>query len=185
MNLLDGKTDSHRQSLKSRIASWRKLRPGRLALLLFLLAGFGLHAIGEPPPGIDFRAVDLKGEVFHGDSLRGKVVLLDFWATWCSPCIAAFPTLSKWQQEYGERGLEVVGIASFSGTPQEVAEFLSQRSAGYTMVVGDEDLVERFGVIGFPTYFLIGRDGKVFNKYVGEMKFSKDRLLADLEKLLQ
>ncbi|MEE8586532.1 MAG: TlpA disulfide reductase family protein [Acidobacteriota bacterium] len=185
MTVIDSKSGWEQRLVGGRIASLRKFRPWGLALLLFLFTGLSLHAIEEPSPSGDFQALDLEGKAFRGASLRGKVVLLDFWAVWCSPCIAAFPTLGKWQQEYGERGLEVVGIASYSGTPQDVAEFLRERAVSYTMVVGSEDLVEQFEVIGYPTYFLIGRDGKVFGKYVGEMKFSKDRLLADLEKLLQ
>ncbi len=133
---------------------------------------------------IDFEATTLDGGTFDASRLEGMVVLLDFWAVWCPPCISAMPTLSRLDHELGDRGFHVVGIAVHSGGPEDVAQFLEDKEVSYTIVVGDEDLTERFGGIGFPTYFLIGADGSVFKMYVGEMKNMQDKLERDIETLL-
>ena len=119
---------------------------------------------------IDFQAVDLQNRPFSGLSLKGKTVLLDFWAVWCKPCIAAFPTLKKLNRDFEDKNFEVVGVAVYSGGPQEVAKFIAPHDLDYTVVVGSEDLVFQFGVIGYPTYLLVGPDGKIYKKYVGEAK---------------
>ena len=119
---------------------------------------------------INFQAIDLKGKTFNANSLKGKTVLLDIWAVWCAPCIAAFPTLKKLNQDLKKENFEVVGVAVYSGTYQDVRKFVAKHNLDYKIVVGDDDMVERFGVIGYPTYFLIGPDGKIHKKYVGEAK---------------
>jgi len=119
---------------------------------------------------IDFQAIDLKGKTFNANSLNGKSVLIDFWAVWCAPCIAAFPTLKKLNQDLKKDNFEVVGVAVYSGTYKDVRQFVAKHNLDYKIVVGDDDMVERFGVIGYPTYFLIGPDGKIHKKYVGEAK---------------
>ncbi len=119
---------------------------------------------------IDFQAIDLKGKTFNAISLRGKAVLLDLWAVWCAPCIAAFPTLKKLNQDLKKENFEVVGVAVYSGNYKDVRSFIEKHKLDYKIVVGDEDLAERFGVIGFPTYFLIAPDGNIHKKYVGEAK---------------
>ncbi|MFQ5641543.1 MAG: TlpA disulfide reductase family protein [bacterium] len=119
---------------------------------------------------LDFKAIDLHGKPFTALRLKGKTVLLDFWAVWCAPCIAAFPTLTKLNRDLKDQNFQVVGVAVYSGTHEDVRTFLEKHKLDYTVVVGDEDLAGRFGVIGFPTYFLISPDGTVQKKYVGEAK---------------
>ena len=127
---------------------------------------------------INFQAVDLKGQAFNANSLKGKTVLLDFWAVWCTPCIAAFPTLKKLNQDLKKENFEVVGVAVYSGNYKDVRSFIEKHKLDYKIVVGDDDLVERFGVIGFPTYFLIAPDGNIHKNYVGEAK----SLYSDVKK---
>jgi len=119
---------------------------------------------------IDFQAIDLKGKTFNANSLKGKSVLIDFWAVWCAPCIAAFPTLTKLNRDLKKENFEVVGVAVYSGNYKDVRPFVEKHNLDYRIVVGDEELAERFGVIGFPTYFLIAPDGNIHKKYVGEAK---------------
>jgi len=129
---------------------------------------------------IDFNAIDLEGQPFNGLSLKGKIVLLDFWAIWCRPCIAAFPSLKKLNADFEDSGFAVVGIAAFSGTVDDVRKFAVVHKLDYTVLVGDQDLVQRFGVIGYPTYFLVRRDGTTFKKYVGEMENLYKEVEADI-----
>ena len=155
-----------------------------------LTASLALRA-GPPRPGmpsedqgLELRARDLDDQPFEGKTLRGKVVLLDFWADWCAPCIKAFPVLTELQEKYGQAGLEVLGIAAYSGEPAQVRTFLENRPVGYRMLVADVDLVERFEVIGFPTYFLIDREGRIAKKYVGSLADLMEEIRRDIEDLL-
>ncbi|MFQ5738732.1 MAG: TlpA disulfide reductase family protein [Acidobacteriota bacterium] len=137
----------------------------------------------EPHNAFDFEAVGLEGRTFSGLSLRGRVVLLDFWATWCGPCVKAIPTLNQLRNEFKSRGFEVVGVASYSGTVEDVREFVARLEPHYPIVVGDEDLVERFQVIGYPTYFLVNRGGKIVDTFVGEIESVREEVTAKIRQL--
>ena len=155
---------------------------GALVMVLLISSGSSSGAIEKL--AIDFEATTLEGRVFDGSRLKGDVVLLDFWAVWCAPCITAMPILSRLDRDLAERGFDVVGIAVYSGEPEDVAQFIEDKETTYTVVVGDEDLTERFEVIGFPTYFLLDVDGSIYKMYVGEMKNMKEELEQDIETLL-
>ena len=137
-----------------------------VALAAALTAGAPLagEVRGEP---LDFQATTTGGEAVEAKQLAGRWVLIDFWGTWCVPCIAAFPKLQRLQDEHPET-LSVVGLAFFSGTGDAVAAFAAQHSVGYTIWMGDEALIEKFGVIAFPSYFLIDPEGEVVLEIVGE-----------------
>lgn len=139
----------------------------------------------SPPSELDdvltFTATRLDGGLFDAGDLEGQAVLIDFWAVWCAPCIAAFPQLSHLQDDFGGSGFQVLGVAVYSGTREDVGKFLADHPVTYPMVVGDESLTERFGVIGYPTYFLIAPNGSVYRQYVGEMPDLYDTVAADLE----
>ena len=79
-----------------------------------------------------------------------------------------------------EAGFEVVGIASYSGTRDDVRQFVARHKPLYPIVMGDEDLVERFGVIGYPTYFLIDRQGKIVETYVGEIESVLEEVISKI-----
>jgi len=136
-------------------------------MLVAALTGAGPAAAevrGEP---LDFRASATTGEPVTTEGLAGRWVLLDFWGTWCVPCIAAFPKLQQLQDEHPET-LSVVGLAFFSGTGDAVAAFAAQHEVRYTIWMGDEALIAKFGVIAFPSYFLIDPEGQVVLEIVGE-----------------
>ncbi len=129
------------------------------------------------------NGIDLDGNQFQGSSLEGKIVLLDFWAVWCGPCLAAFPALNRLSREW-DQNFEVIGIASYSGTRADVREVVEQYGVGYTIIMGEPPLTTKFGVIGLPTYFLMGPDGTVARKYVGEVKDLYERISADIGEIL-
>lgn len=135
------------------------------------------------PLAIDFDAVDLEGQPFHGIDLKGRIVLLDFWAVWCRPCLEAFPKLTKLAHDLEHEPFDLMGVALYSGDHDDVREFLTEYDADYPMVVGEDDLAFRYGVIGYPTYFLIDPEGGIFKKYVGALPGLEDRVKADVLQL--
>ena len=122
--------------------------------------------VGKHAPS--FARRDLSGQSINPGSLRGKVVLLNFWATWCAPCEHEMPRFSAWQREYGSQGFQVIGISMDDDrdSAQKLAEKLK---IDYPVAMGDAKLGERYGgVLGLPMTFLIGRDGKVLAQFQGE-----------------
>jgi peroxiredoxin len=116
----------------------------------------------------DFTRTDLKGKALSLRSYRGKLVLLNFWATWCVPCLAEIPRFSAWQTAYGAAGLQVVGI-SMDDDSIPVKQAYEKYHLNYPVVMGDAQLGERFGgVLGLPLSYLIDPDGHVVGRYQGE-----------------
>jgi cytochrome c biogenesis protein CcmG, thiol:disulfide interchange protein DsbE len=118
----------------------------------------------------DFSLQDLDRQPLQLASYRGKVVLLDFWATWCAPCLDEIPHFVALQNEYREQGLQVIGISMDDG-PKPVREFYQRFKMNYPVALGTEKLAQAYGgVLGLPVTFLIGRDGQVAAKHVGEVQ---------------
>jgi thiol-disulfide isomerase/thioredoxin len=110
--------------------------------------------------------------------------VLDFWATWCLPCIAEIPSLNRLQEKYASRGVKVVGVALASGEADEVKPFVGKNKMKYTVLMGDDDQVYDLNVVAFPTTYLVTRDMKVFRKYLGAGPRKSAELEADIQKLL-
>ena len=122
--------------------------------------------VGDVAP--DFARPDFAGRQVHLADYRGKLVLLNFWATWCAPCLKEMPLFSKWQRDYGARGLQIVGV-SMDDDITSVKQLLVQRPVQYLIVMGDAKLGEQFGgVLGLPLSFLIDAQGRIVARYQGE-----------------
>lgn len=122
-----------------------------------------------PAPAASWKT--MSGESISLESLRGKVVLLDFWATWCKPCVKSMPELDTLYRDYQKSGLVVVGVSVDQGEDRvkKVTRFLDKKPVGYPIVVdGDSNASwEAFGVAVLPTLFLIDRDGRVVDRWTG------------------
>ncbi|HEX4005209.1 MAG TPA: TlpA disulfide reductase family protein [Acidobacteriaceae bacterium] len=129
-----------------------------------------------------FALPDLHGERVDLAKDRGKVVLLNFWATWCGPCRLEMPRFMAWQKQYGARGLQVVGV-SIDDSAAPVRPFVEKMRLNYPVVMGSAELGERYGgVLGVPVTFLIDRHGVVRARFAGEERL--DAMEKELEKLL-
>lgn len=130
------------------------------------------QASGEHPLAPAFSLVDLSGNKVSLADFKGKVVLLDFWATWCGPCRIEIPGFVELQNRYRDQGFAVVGVSMDDG-PEPVKEFYREFRMNYPVVMGDEKIGELFGgIFGLPTTFLIGRDGRIYARHVGATHIS-------------
>jgi thiol-disulfide isomerase/thioredoxin len=124
-------------------------------------------AAGNRPLAPDFSLIDMNGRKLDLADYRGKVVLLDFWATWCGPCRIEIPGFIKLQERYRDQGLVILGIY-IDDNAESVRDFYREFKMNYAVAAGDQRLAELYGgFIGLPTTFLIGRDGRIYSKHSG------------------
>ena len=115
----------------------------------------------------EFVRNDLSGKKVDLNAYRGKVVLLNFWATWCGPCQVELPHFAAWQKQYGPAGLQVIAV-SMDDESTSVRPVVRKLKLDFPVVMGDEKLGILYGgVLGLPVTFLIGRDGKVNERIEG------------------
>jgi thiol-disulfide isomerase/thioredoxin len=122
---------------------------------------------GDHPqaPTISLTAID--GKRLDLADYKGKVVVLDFWATWCGPCREEIPGFTVLQEKYASQGFSVIGI-SMDDEPGPVAQFYKEFRMNYPVAVGNQRIGELYGgIFGLPTTFLIGRDGRIYAKHTG------------------
>jgi cytochrome c biogenesis protein CcmG, thiol:disulfide interchange protein DsbE len=120
----------------------------------------------------DFSLTDLDGKPLDLSTYRGKVVLLDFWATWCTPCRAEIPHFIEFQNNYRDQGLQVIGV-SMDDDLKPVGPFYKEYKMNYPVALGNDKLAQAYGgILGLPVTFLIGRDGHIQAKYVGAVEIS-------------
>lgn len=155
----------------------------RLLRLAFLASLFACALLRAEPfgpvPAPAWSLQDLAGKVVTADQFKGKVVVVDFWATWCGPCREEIPGYIKLQEKYGKDGLVIVGISLDRRGPEAVRKFAEREGMNYIVVMGDAATVEAFG--GFdaiPTTFLVDRDGNIRDRKTGAMA------TADYEKVI-
>jgi thiol-disulfide isomerase/thioredoxin len=128
-------------------------------------AGNRVDLTGKDAPS--FRGVSLDGKAYSLEELKGRPVLLDFWASWCGPCIRSMPTLEKLHTDYRTQGLVILGI-DVGEKRETVEKFLMSRHVPYPVIMGDEaGIPAAYGVSAFPTFVMIAPDGKISAHQVG------------------
>lgn len=166
---------------------------------LALLVVLALSGCGSNPPGApgaagslpqksmapDFDLEKVAGGTLKSSDLKGKVTVVDFWATWCEPCIAEIPNYNKLHDSYAGKGVEVLGITVESGPLKDIKPKVEDFQMKYPVVVGNDKVVEGFGgLIGFPTTFIVDKDWRVYKKYMGMTRNKRDMIEKDLQKLI-
>ncbi len=124
--------------------------------------------VGKSTPAPDFTLEKLNGGNLKLSDLRGKAVLLNFWATWCGPCKIETPWLVEMQNQYGNQGLQVVGVAMDDSGKDEISKFAKDMGVNYPVLLGKEAVGDEYGgVPALPESFFIGRDGKIVDRIIG------------------
>jgi thiol-disulfide isomerase/thioredoxin len=138
-------------------------------------------AAGTPEPDVTFK--DLDGKDVPLSQYKGKVVLVNFWATWCEPCQVEIPWLIEMQQKYSSKGFTVLGVDVDDEGKAAVAPYVAKERfnvngqkllMNYPVLLGDDAVADKFGgLLGYPTSFLISRDGKILKKVQGLIDYEE------------
>jgi cytochrome c biogenesis protein CcmG/thiol:disulfide interchange protein DsbE len=157
-----------------------------LILASFFISGCKKFDSGATDKAPDFVLKDLEGnDVKLSDFNKEKVIILDFWATWCGPCRWEIPHFVELYNEYGKDGVEIVGISVDRGgnAVEKVKNFASQHNVNYTLLMFTDKVVQDYGGIrSIPTTFVLDRNQMIYRKYVGYR--SKDVFDKDIKDLL-
>jgi len=145
---------------------------------------------GKPAPKFSMKAID--GKVHTNASLKGKVVLLDFWATWCGPCKAASPSMQNLHKKHASKGLVVVGANGWESgpkgpdvnNPSYAKKYATEHKYSYVFTYGNDPLMKTLGMNGIPTFVLIDRKGVIREVWTGFGPRSEATMEAAIGKLL-
>jgi peroxiredoxin len=156
-----------------------KILLAAIAALGFGIAGGAL--LWSKPAAPEVRFAALSGENFSTSDLRGKVVLVNFWATWCTTCVQEMPKFTDTYRKFAPRGYEMVAVAVQSDHPNNVAAFAQKRALPFKVALdGDGDIARQFGRVRItPTSFLIDKHGRVLKQYVGEPDWTEFHALVE------
>jgi cytochrome c biogenesis protein CcmG/thiol:disulfide interchange protein DsbE len=137
------------------------------------------NVVGQMAPNFELETLD--GKKVKLSDLRGKAVVLNFWATWCQPCKIEMPWFVEFQKKYEAEGVSFVGVAMEDTPKKDIEKFVSDMRVNYLILLGTETVGEQYGgIMGLPTTFYIGRDGKIVEQHAGLI--SKDEIEGHVKK---
>lgn len=140
-------------------------------------------ARGAEAPDFELKVLDGQGKTMKLSSLKGKAVIVNFWATWCEPCKIEMPWLIQLQKKYGPQGLEVVGVAMDDTEEKTISEFAHKMGVNYPVLIGTEKVADLYGgVEGLPISFFLDRSGKVVDHILGLV--SESQIESSIQKSL-
>jgi peroxiredoxin len=138
--------------------------------------------VGKKAP--DFVLKDMNERPVSLSSLKGSVVLINFWATWCPPCRGEMPSLNKLYKEYGNKGLVVVAVST-DRSASSVRDFLGKHPVDFSVLMDSDSKVSRqFKVFSLPTTFLLDKNGTVLQRYLGEEEWDSDAIRSQIKTAL-
>lgn len=144
---------------------WAAVREAHRANPEQQLQALGAKAVGKQAP--DFELKTLDGQQLKLSQLRGKAVLVNFWATWCPPCRVEMPWFEEFQKEYQGKGFTIVGVAMDDAAPEEIAKFTQNMGITYPVVLGTDAVSDTYGADYLPTSVFIDRNGKIVQRVFG------------------
>jgi peroxiredoxin len=162
-----------------------------LGVFLVIVQGRGSKAAPEIRPEVGYLAPDfslpsLGGQTVRLSDLRGKAVLLNFWATWCAPCRLEMPTMDKAYQEYKSRGLEILAVSLDAGSNSVVKNFMQELKLDFPVLSDpDMEVLRLYRMVGIPASFLIDKQGIVRHREVGYRDWTTPESRKLLEAILR
>lgn len=158
-----------------------------VSLLLLSSAGTGLSEasdIGKAAPVFELK--DLEGKKVSLADFKGKVILLNFWATWCAPCKAEMPSIENLYKRFKDKGLIVIGV-SVDNSETTVRSFVKEKGLTFPILLdkGKEVSFDDYGVIGLPVTFLIDKKGIIVDKVFGERQWDSEEAKEKIKRLLE
>lgn len=180
------------------------MKPIRFGLLAVAIIGLGMslgYIVFQPADGHDHDSDGATsgsassplvldkpaGGTLTFADLEGEILILDFWATWCAPCISEIPHYNELHAEYDGRGVHLIGVTLESGSAEDVAAFAQDPAhvIHYPLVMGNDEIVDTYGPIwGFPTTVLVGPDGKVAKTWIGPGAAKQEQIRKLVEEIL-
>jgi thiol-disulfide isomerase/thioredoxin len=138
---------------------------------------------GALAPEFELPVLDANGKTMKLSDLKGKAVVLNFWATYCVPCKTEMPWLVEMQKQYGSQGLQIVGVIKDGDSEKTASGFTKKMGISYPILLGTEKVEDLYGGInGLPTTFFIDRSGKVVTRRLGQM--NESQIVEDIKKSL-
>jgi cytochrome c biogenesis protein CcmG/thiol:disulfide interchange protein DsbE len=135
-------------------------------------------------PAPDFELENIAGGKVKSADLKGKISIIDFWATWCEPCWTEVPKYNKMLHEFRGKNVEIVGI-TVESPYTDIEPKAKELGIKYTVLVGNDKIQDGFGgMIGYPTTFIVTKDWKIYKKYMGALPDKDARIKKDIEKLI-
>lgn len=165
--------------------SWKSLAAatGVAVALYWLIASVpGSRRVEQPKLAPELALPDLSGKTRRLSELRGKVVLLDFWATWCEPCLEELPELIRLHANLKDRGFTMLGVSVDAEGRETVEPFARDNAIPYPLLLSHGAVPRGFPVPGFPTAFLIDREGWIVRRYLGPKSYNQ--VAEDVEEYL-
>lgn len=163
-------------------------------IVLLLVVGGGAYIFFNMPPAPvaagdiapDFSLEDTKGNKVTLSALRGKVVMVNFWATWCPPCKEEMPSMERLNKVMGGEDFVMLAINSDDNGREVVPDFLKKNPHDFTVLYDDQLAVkQRYGVYKLPESFIIGKDGKIVEKVAGAIDWASPQTIAFIKKLIK
>ncbi len=134
----------------------------------------------------EFNLENIHGGMVNSSDLKGKVLVLDFWASWCSPCLKATPYLKKLHKEFEGKPVEIIGVnMDYDKSNDFVVKFAKKKGIAYTILKGNQEVVGKFKIRGIPAFFLIDKESNIKMKYIGFNPSFFNKLPSEINKLLE